>query len=71
MQDDDALQVSYGDGSDRLFAREQQRFDVLMPPMPDLVNTFDLNRDEKMDIILRYEDTDRGLEKVVKVLLAN
>ena len=71
VQDDDALQVSYGDGSERLFTRDRQRFEVLMPPIPDLVDTFDLNNDQKMDIILRYQDSDRGLENVVKVLLAN
>lgn len=71
VQDDDALKVSYGDGSEGLFERETQRFEVSMPPIPDLVDTFDLNKDDKMDIILRYQDSDRGMEKVVKVLLAN
>ncbi|MFT5427256.1 MAG: hypothetical protein ACI9ZT_002215 [Gammaproteobacteria bacterium] len=71
VQDDDALQLSYGDGSDGLFESKTQRFDVLMPAIPDLVDTFDLNKDDKMDIILRYQDNERGMEKVVKVLLAN
>ena len=71
VQDDDALLLSYGDGSDDLFESKTQRFDVPMPVIPDLVDTFDLNKDDKMDIILRYQDNDRGMDKVVKVLLAN
>ena len=65
------FQSGLWDGSDSLFASKTQRFDVPMPQIPDLVDTFDLNKDEKMDIILRYQDNDRGMEKVVKVLLAN
>jgi len=71
VQDGDALQVSYGDGSDRLFARKRLVFEVPMPLTPGLVDTFDLNKDGKMDIILRYQDNDREMQKVVKVLLTN
>lgn len=64
------LKIFAGELSDDLFARQATEFSVEMPNNPDLISVADLNRDRKMDIIIRYEDRDNERFDTINVLMA-
>lgn len=64
QQGEDRLNIFLGSGDASLFAKSPVEIDVHMPSDPELVVIADLNRDGKVDLLMRHEPS-TGPKKVV------